>query len=415
MSEFIGENRLSEIFTLIKNHFVAKSQVATSSTTGLVKPDGTTTTVDANGVLSASGSSVPSGGTTGQVLSKHSNTDQDVEWSDIPEETQSISLSDFKNLTPAQKNNGKAYFVYDGISDGQLASCGFTPIGTIISVMGKTAPANYLVCDGTVYNIVDYPELAKYFKDQFEVVNKFGGDGTTTFAVPDLRGEFLRGTGTNSHTNQGNGANVGVHQDGTLMPMVGLSTSGTALFAPQTSTADILPTSMDKYYAKNGTGKGYIFAGTGPWNATSDNVFTSRPTNTSVLYCIATHNIYVDAKYDFSTDEKVVGTWIDGKPIYQKTIVTKWPDVSVSTAYDVSINAIVDTIVELKWISDIDGICKSSFDIAGVSNEYMMKVVIFNNTYSDSNLRNKIRAWNNNPTNNNKTVYVTLQYTKTID
>lgn len=85
--------------------------------------------------------------------------------------------------------------------------------------MGTAAPDGYLVCDGTVYNISDYPLLANHFETQFQTKNHFGGDGITTFAVPDLRGEFLRGTGTNSHTNQGSGLNVGMHQDGTIHHM----------------------------------------------------------------------------------------------------------------------------------------------------------------------------------------------------
>ena len=103
---------------------------------------------------------------------------------------------------------------------GGSANAGFTPVGTIISVMGVNAPANYLKCDGTVYNISDYPELATYFYLQFGSKNKFGGNGTTTFAVPDLRGEFLRGTGTNSHSGNGNGAAVGAHQNATYIPFL---------------------------------------------------------------------------------------------------------------------------------------------------------------------------------------------------
>ena len=50
------------------------------------------------------------------------------------------------------------------------------------------------------------------------------GDGVTTFKVPNLLGEFLRGTGTNSYTNQGSGANVGVHQDNGLPNITGTFT-----------------------------------------------------------------------------------------------------------------------------------------------------------------------------------------------
>lgn len=65
-----------------------------------------------------------------------------------------------------------------------------SPIGTVISFMGTTAPAHYLVCDGTVYNIADYSALADFIQTQFGSKNYFGGDGTTTFAVPDLDNEF---------------------------------------------------------------------------------------------------------------------------------------------------------------------------------------------------------------------------------
>ncbi len=59
-----------------------------------------------------------------------------------------------------------------------------TPVGHIISFMGNTAPKHYLACDGAEYNITDYPHLTQHFIDQFGTANYFGGDGTTTFAVP---------------------------------------------------------------------------------------------------------------------------------------------------------------------------------------------------------------------------------------
>ena len=61
-----------------------------------------------------------------------------------------------------------------------------TPVGHIITYMGNNAPKHYLICDGGEYNIIDYPYLVQHFTDEFGSVNYFGGDGTTTFAVPDL-------------------------------------------------------------------------------------------------------------------------------------------------------------------------------------------------------------------------------------
>ncbi len=149
--------------------------------------------------------------------------------------------------------------------------------------MGNSAPTNYLICDGTVYNISSYTKLADYFNTQFGKKNYFGGNGTTTFAVPNLKGEFLRGTGTNSNANQGSGANVGVHQNGTRSNYIGVGVY--ALYAENNDTGildyDSLIHNSTGYnsYDKTSTST----SGGGTWSGCS---YISRPTNTSVLYCI---------------------------------------------------------------------------------------------------------------------------------
>ena len=61
-----------------------------------------------------------------------------------------------------------------------------TPVGEIIRTIGNKTPKHYLMCDGTEYNISEYPYLAQHFKNEFGSYNYFGGDGINTFAVPDL-------------------------------------------------------------------------------------------------------------------------------------------------------------------------------------------------------------------------------------
>ena len=203
------------------------------------------------------------------------------------------------------------------------AYAGFTPIGTIISVFGEYAPANYLICDGSTYNVADYPELCAHLwnlttNSQYKV----SGDATK-FKVPDLRGEFLRGNGSNSHTNQGNGANVGVHQNATEITSVQTNDAETTivLAVHDTGASSTKPKTVN---ADSNTMMGETF-GVGSLSKSGDasNVatrVTTRPTNTSVLFCIATKNIYLDPKNDYSTEEKVVGTWVNGKTLYQRTI-----------------------------------------------------------------------------------------------
>lgn len=193
-----------------------------------------------------------------------------------------------------------------------------TPVGEIISFMGNTAPKNYLKCDGTVYNIADYPELAQHFVTEFGTSNHFGGDGETTFAVPDLQGEFLRGTGTNGHPDSGSGANVGVHQQGSFVPGLSsfLSSVNLDVYVPKQSLS---ASGVDKVKTLSGS-LAYLRA-TGFTSGTPQ-LISIRPTNTSVLYCIkykSEHFIQVGG-VNYSLEERKIGTWIDGKPLYEKTI-----------------------------------------------------------------------------------------------
>lgn len=50
-------------------------------------------------------------------------------------------------------------------------------------ISGQTTPP-YLLCDGTVYSIASYPALGALLGASF------GGNGSTTFGVPDLRGRY---------------------------------------------------------------------------------------------------------------------------------------------------------------------------------------------------------------------------------
>ena len=213
---------------------------------------------------------------------------------------------------------------------GGSADAGFTPIGTIIAVFSETAPANYLICDGATYNKADYPELAAHLlalttHSQYEV----SGD-STKFKVPDLRGEFLRGTGTNGHSGEGNGANVGEHQASTEIPafQVWNNSNGTSkISVTLRNTSDgtsgnvyLNPDSLDNTPTAQRT-----YINTADVNRinqaqAASYSFAARPTNTSVLFCIATKNIYLNPENDYSTDEKVIGTWIDGKTLYEKVI-----------------------------------------------------------------------------------------------
>lgn len=164
------------------------------------------------------------------------------------------------------------------------------PVGTVISYMGNTAPKGYLSCDGTTYQIAEYPKLAEQIKNEFGSYNYYGGDGETTFSVPDLRGEFLRGTGTNGHSKQGNGAQVGKHQDGTQH--IFTTTDGSSgtngifyVFVDNSGSGGFRQSNFDSIYSYVAKARLYNQSSLISYSGTPA-LFTSRPTNTSVLYCI---------------------------------------------------------------------------------------------------------------------------------
>lgn len=68
------------------------------------------------------------------------------------------------------------------------------PVGHVISYFGSDAPNHYLVCDGKKYSISIYNELAEHIKRVYGSYNYFGGDGITTFSVPNLSGAAIAGS-----------------------------------------------------------------------------------------------------------------------------------------------------------------------------------------------------------------------------
>lgn len=152
-----------------------------------------------------------------------------------------------------------------------------TPVGHIMSIMGNNAPEHYLKCDGTIYNKDDYPHLWEYFKKEFGTPNKFGGNGTTTFAVPDLRDEFLRGAGTLS-------GNVGEHQEGTIIPNMGINYDNSDMAVRASKTVSIANVEDVK---KSGTlTYNNVKITKSAMSGQTWEEGTVRPRNTSVLWVI---------------------------------------------------------------------------------------------------------------------------------
>lgn len=62
-----------------------------------------------------------------------------------------------------------------------------TPVGAVMYMGASSAPTGYLKCNGAAVSRTTYAALFAAIGTTFGV-----GDGSTTFNVPELRGEFIR-------------------------------------------------------------------------------------------------------------------------------------------------------------------------------------------------------------------------------
>ena len=65
---------------------------------------------------------------------------------------------------------------------------GVVPVGSVVAFAGYVPPPGWLICDGALLPIVDYPDLF-----QTLVFAHGRSDDGTRFRLPDYRGLFLRG------------------------------------------------------------------------------------------------------------------------------------------------------------------------------------------------------------------------------
>lgn len=295
-----------------------------------------------------------------------------------------------------------------------------TFVGEVKAFFAETAPNGFLVCDGSIYNKADYPQLANLLLSLTDhSAYEVSGDNTK-FKVPDLRGEFLRGTGTNSHTNQGSGAGVGVHQDGTEFNDVYMYTNESfAAISGNNAGAVHYPIKSD--FEISNTSGGYNVKVSNNANGSGYTVHTSRPTNTSVLYCIAYKDTIVDldffnyggARFSksnmYDTNEKVIGKWINGKPLYQKTVEIEAESTTGMKTYTFAIPDVDKIWIDLSSSFQINPNTGYIQALTNVWDTNSTGGWELSHTITNVNLMWYRKMWQDD------IAYITLRYTKTTD
>ena len=145
------------------------------------------------------------------------------------------------------------------------------PAGTIIPCGNSAALPRTLLCNGAAVSRTTYSALFAAIGTTYGV-----GDGSTTYNIPDTRGLFLRGVGTNP-SNANNTATLGSRQ---------LDDNKSHTHGPNGTG--------EKYFIQNGGGDSGAFnwVGSGPQFQRASQTASSggtetRPANVGVNYCIA--------------------------------------------------------------------------------------------------------------------------------
>ena len=136
------------------------------------------------------------------------------------------------------------------------------PVAAVNTFAMSTAPSGWLSCSGTAVSRTTYSRLWTAIGTTYG-----SGDGSTTFTLPDLRGEFVRGWDNSRGVDSGRG--FGSYQADELKSHSHSATTFAPTFnlAHEGFAAGVSPTKGTK--STNSTGGG-----------------ETRPRNLALLYCI---------------------------------------------------------------------------------------------------------------------------------
>ena len=144
-------------------------------------------------------------------------------------------------------------------------------------------------------------------------------------------------------------------------------------------------------------------------NVTND--FKSKSFNVTIQYTkTADATVNIGTGNDYSTDEQIVGTWIDGKPLYQKTITGKCPNSTTPKQYAHNI-ANVDMIkVADAFMIWGDGVTTPIPVFSGNTSVPMYSMCI-----TIPNVDRTVFTLRADENRSAYDFYITFQYTKTTD
>jgi microcystin-dependent protein len=192
-----------------------------------------------------------------------------------------------ETVTPAKLNSAAAPTVV--VADGEVTVAKLAaavqqllvPAGAVQAFAMNSAPTGWLAADGTAVSRSTYAALFSAIGTTYGA-----GDGSTTFALPDLRGYFVRGSGTNSDsTAAGTFGAKQAHAFESHRHFVMSNGSGVAITNGNQTMEMIGNQGANSYsYQLFGTASTTAQANTGLTSSTGGT--ETRPANIAMLYCI---------------------------------------------------------------------------------------------------------------------------------
>lgn len=307
------------------------------------------------------------------------------------------------------------------------------PIGAPMAWLSEVPPVGFLAFDGSEYNQEDFPELYEVVKN----IPSFHSYTEGKFKIPNLKGRVLQGADTvigelieaglpniigevkNGDPSYGSIQMVNPKFEGAFSgkyhgsagwsgSIWGCHTLKIDASKGETKTDGTLKTEDEPHvYGNSDTVQPPAFTVRWVIKATNyvsleKNAIDDTKTTNANAWSSAKTQAEIDAKQKYSTEEKVIGEWIDGKPIYRR--ILDYSTTPTPASLDVT-----------SWNIDTPISIKGSLGNTQDKSDYVL-MLPYNDGQSQSMfcLTNYCKSLSFMGTSN-RYGYVILEYTKTTD
>jgi microcystin-dependent protein len=193
----------------------------------------------------------------------------------------------------ADPSLAQGYIKINGTTAATLTASGIVsggvPAGAILPFAMNSAPAGWLACNGNEYDKTGtYAALFAAISTTYGETNGSGGAGTSHFRVPDLRGIFVRGSGSQTISGTTYNKTFAAKEGDAIRNITGNLSFGAQMAALQTASGAFAAVTTNQFMPQQATANA-LGIGSVNFSAASAGVPTSdenRPANIALLYCI---------------------------------------------------------------------------------------------------------------------------------